>query len=105
MIECWMEYTCGAAFPNGEQSPFYMKSYKSCMLNFKARQKGCENSSKWYIEEVVQIMLMDTPKTLYSNGKILYNKNNKPRRGTTDEEGEYSYGQVCREAGQDRHGI
>ena len=45
------------------------------------------------------------PKTLYINGKILYNKNNKPRRGTTDEEGEYSYGQVCREAGQDRRDI
>ena len=45
------------------------------------------------------------PKTLYINGKILYNKNNKPRRSTTDEEGEYSYGQVCREAGQDRRDI
>ena len=50
-------------------------------------------------------MLMDTPKTLYINGKILYNKNNKPRRGTTDEEGAYSYGQVWREAGQDRRDI
>ena len=76
------------------------------MPSFKLRQKERENSPKWYIEEVVQIMLMDTQKHFISMGKsCTINKNNKPRRGTTDEEGEYSYGQVCREAGQDRRDI
>ena len=51
-------------------------------------------------------MLMDTQKRFISMGKsCTINKNNKPRRCTTDEEGEYSYGQVCREAGQDRRDI
>ena len=31
------------------------KLYKSCTPSFKLRQKERENSSKWYIEEVVHI--------------------------------------------------
>ena len=31
------------------------KLYKSCTPSFKQRQKERENSSKWYIEEVLHI--------------------------------------------------
>ena len=56
------------------QPSFRVEWYKSCTPSFKLRQKERENSSKWYIEEVVQIMLMDTKKHFTSMGKILYNK-------------------------------
>lgn len=37
------------------QPSFRVEWYKSCTPNFKTRQKERENSSKWYIEEVVHI--------------------------------------------------
>ena len=37
------------------QPSFRVEWYKSCTLSFKQRQKERENSSKWYIEEVVHI--------------------------------------------------
>ena len=37
------------------QPSFRVKWYKSCTPSFKQRQKERENSSKWYIEEVVHI--------------------------------------------------
>lgn len=37
------------------QPSFRVEWYKSCTLSFKLRQKERENSSKWYIEEVVHI--------------------------------------------------
>lgn len=83
-------------------------SFAHFLISWKLRQgkrAHLERGAALFAFGVVQNMLMDTPKHFTSMGKILYNKNNKPRRGTTDEEGEYSYGQVCREAGQDRRDI
>ena len=37
------------------QPSFRVELYKSCTPSFKLRQKERENSSKWYIEEVVHI--------------------------------------------------
>lgn len=37
------------------QPSFRIEWYKSCTPSFKQRQKERENSSKWYIEEVVHI--------------------------------------------------
>ena len=40
------------------QPSFCVEWYKSCTLGFKMREKKGENSSKWYIEEVVHYKLV-----------------------------------------------
>ena len=52
------------------QPSFRVEWYKSCTLSFKQRQKERENSSKWYIEEVVHISWLQDGAELINESRI-----------------------------------
>lgn len=52
------------------QPSFCVEWYKSCTPSFKQRQKERENSSKWYIEEVVHISWSQDGAELINESRI-----------------------------------
>lgn len=52
------------------QPSFRVEWYKSCTPSFKLREKRGENSSKWYIEEVVHISWLQDGTELINESRI-----------------------------------